>query len=135
MAELMSPVEHTIVSTQPLGDAANLLRDSDAAVLVRDPSGHTKGLLAARDLAAHAAQNPEGWHQILCAAACPAGTGFLRAQQPVEGVLWLYRTEKVQPLPVLNGWKPVGILYPEPVFLWCAEQPDLDFPAPPQPRQ
>lgn len=127
VAELMSPVQHTVVSSQPLRDAAKLLRGSDAPLLVVDPAGHTLGVLTDEDLATRAAEQPEGWHQGLCADACSGGAEFLRMEQPVEGVLWRYRTETVRPLAVLNGWKPVGILYPGPVFLWCLDQPHLDF--------
>lgn len=126
VAELMSPVEHTLVSTQPLGDAAILLRDSDAALVVVDPAGHTVGVLSDEDLAATAAEHPRTWAESPCADACSGATEFLRPEQPIEGVLWRYRTEGVRPLAVLNGWKPAGILYPDRVFLWCLEQPHLD---------
>lgn len=127
VAELMSPVQHTLVSHQSLGDAADLLRGSEAAVLVVDAGGQPLGVLTDEDLARKAAEHPGGWQQSLCADACSAGDEFLRVEQPVEGVLWRYRTETVRPLAVLNGWQPVGILYPEPVFLWCLDQPHLDF--------
>ncbi|GAA1168229.1 CBS domain-containing protein [Nesterenkonia sandarakina] len=127
VADLMSPVQHTLSSHQPLDDAAKLLRGSDTAVLVVDPGGRTLGVLTDEDLATRAAEHPEGWRQGVCADACSGGVEFLRMGQPVEGVLWRYRTETVRPLAVLNGWKPVGILYPEPVFLWCLDQPHLDF--------
>ncbi len=127
VAELMSPVEHTLVSTQPLGDAAILLRGSDATLVVVDPAGLTVGVLTEENLAATAAEHPRTWTKSSCADACSGGADFLRAEQSVEGVLWRYRTEGVRPLAVLNGWKPAGILYPDRVFLWCLEQPHLRF--------
>lgn len=134
VADLMSPVELTLCSAQSLETAAPLFKarwdsssNSERAALVLSPVGEPLGVLTCGDMAAAAAANPQTWPQLPCVRACPEELDFLRAEQPVEGVLWRYRAETVRPLLVLNGKKPVGIVYPAAVFRWCLDHPDLDF--------
>lgn len=118
--ELMSPLGPTVGATDAVGEAARALQAHGETVVLVDAAQRAVGTLTEADLEAAARQDPAGWRHGRCEQVVRTGEGWVRPEDPVEGVVWAYRHGPIRSVLVFNGEQAVGIVHPSAVFQWCA---------------
>jgi predicted transcriptional regulator len=118
--ELMSPLGPTVGVTDAVGEAARALQAHGETVVMVDAAHRAVGTITEADLEAAARQDPAGWRHGRCEQLVRAEVGWVRPEDPVEGVVWAYRHGPIRPVLVFNGEQAVGIVHPSAVFQWCA---------------
>lgn len=127
--ELMSPLGPTVGTTDAVGEAAHALSSHGETVVLVDAAQRAVGTLTEADLEAAARQDPTGWRHGRCEQVVRTGEGWVRPEDPVEGVVWAYRHGPIRPVLVFNGEQAVGIVHPSAVFQWCARHLPAVLPA------
>jgi CBS domain-containing protein len=118
--ESMSPLGPTVGATDAVGEAVRALQAHGETVVLVDAAQRAVGTLTEADLEAAARQDPTGWRHGSCGQVVRTGEGWVRSEDPVEGVVWAYRHGPIRSVLVFNGGQAVGIVHPSAVFQWCA---------------
>ena len=127
--ELISPLAATVWWTQSVEDAARHIEADAEAVVVLDLSNRPVGVITQADVDQITSQHPQTWAKKRCACLARSSEHRVRPEHSIEGVIWRYQQEDIQPLLVSNGDEAVGVLHPGAVLRWCAEHHPTAFDA------
>src|SRR5690625_1310665 len=134
--EVLSPIGPTVLASHPLGQAAHEISVWGEPVVVMDVSDQPLGVITEDDLDSVALDdaatlvalddtaefdNTAHWRKIPCSRLVEVPQHVLRADDPIERVLALYRQDEAHPLLVFDGQIAIGIVHPRSVCEWCAE--------------
>ncbi|MGJ9371672.1 hypothetical protein [Nesterenkonia sp. CF4.4] len=120
IGDIMAPLGATILGTRSLADAAQVLEESDPAVVL-NLSYRAVGLITRVDLVAVQQQDPQGWARRRCVGLARAGDHTVQRSTPIRELLVSSVLDTSRPLLVLDGDEPAGILLPERISAWRRE--------------
>lgn len=112
IGDIMAPLGATILGTRSLADAAEILEESDAAVVL-NLSYRAIGLITRADLDAARQQAPHGWSKRRCAGLVRSSDHPVERSTPVRELLVSAALDTTRPLLVMDQGQPAGILFPE----------------------
>lgn len=120
IGDIMAPIGATILGTRSLADAAQVLDESDPAVVL-NLSYRAIGLITYADLIESQRQNPQGWSRRRCAGLVRTTDHPLQRGTPIRELLVSSVLDLTRPQLVMDGDEPAGILLPESVSAWRRE--------------
>jgi len=115
IAEIMAPLGATILGTRSLADAAAVLEDTDAAVVL-NLSYRAIGLITREDIAEIKRLDPKGWSRKRCAGLIRPMDKAVQRSTTLKELLADTSVDPHRPLLVLDDDEPAGILYPGIVY-------------------
>jgi CBS domain-containing protein len=109
--DVMTPDPVTVDAESTCLEAAQLMRDRDVGdVLVVDSEHHFNGILTDRDIVVRGVAEGNDPSVLKVRRVCSTDIVALRADDEIDDAVELMRLRAVRRLPVLDGWKPVGIV-------------------------
>ncbi|WP_106121472.1 CBS domain-containing protein [Nesterenkonia sandarakina] len=124
IADIMAPLGATILGTRSLADAAQVLEESDPAVVL-NLSYRAVGLITRADLHAVQQQDPQGWAKRRCVALARTDDHTVQRSTPIRELLVSSALDFSRPLLVLDEDQPAGILLPECISAWRREHQSI----------
>ncbi|MCH8561361.1 hypothetical protein LTH96_05790 [Nesterenkonia sp. LB17] len=117
IGDIMAPLGATILGTRSLADAAQVLEESDPAVVL-NLSYRAIGLITCADLNAVRQQDPQGWSKRRCAGLVRTSDQPVQRRTPIRELLVSAALDTTRPLLVMDQDQPAGILMPESIDAW-----------------
>lgn len=124
IGDIMAPLGATILGTRSLADAAQILEESDPAVVL-NLSYRAVGLITRADLNAVQQQDPQGWAKRRCAGLARMEDHPVQRSTPIRELLVSWALDASRPLLVLDQDQPAGILLPERLSAWRREHQSI----------
>lgn len=124
IGDIMAPLGATILGTRSLADAAQILDESDPAVVL-NLSYRAIGLITRADVHAVQQQDPQGWAKRRCVGLVRTSDHPTQRSTLVRELLVSSALDVTRPLLVLDQDQPAGILMPESISRWRRENQSI----------